>query len=65
MNSKQYREQAESLLTAHPRWDLNPDYIAQAAVWAQLATAAALTETRTAQNTTAPAPADLKSGAAA
>ena len=46
MDSTEYRARAEQLLTSrrHPL-DLDPAYVAQAAVWAALAQAAAVTET--------------------
>ncbi|MEV8307849.1 hypothetical protein AB0P36_10920 [Streptomyces flavidovirens] len=44
MDSKQYRERAEKLLNRQPCYELNDKYVAQAAVWAQLATAAAMEE---------------------
>ncbi|MFF0741988.1 hypothetical protein ACFYVL_16480 [Streptomyces sp. NPDC004111] len=45
MTSKEYRERAEQLLTGRHPHDLPDRYIRQAAVWAQLATAAAIEET--------------------
>ncbi|MFF5919570.1 hypothetical protein ACFY8C_14610 [Streptomyces flavochromogenes] len=44
MDSTEYRARAERLLTSQHPLDLNPVVIEQAAVWAQLATAAATTE---------------------
>ncbi|MFC8274918.1 hypothetical protein ACFUJR_20745 [Streptomyces sp. NPDC057271] len=44
MDSTEYRAEAEKLLTSdHPR-HLSPVIVDQAAVWAQLATAAAIVE---------------------
>ncbi|MFI9207461.1 hypothetical protein ACIGW7_04850 [Streptomyces sp. NPDC053253] len=45
MTSTEYRARAEKLLTSRHPSDLSPSIVEQAAVWAQLATAAALTET--------------------
>ncbi|MFF8281029.1 hypothetical protein ACF05T_34095 [Streptomyces lateritius] len=45
MTSNEYRERAERLLTRQHPLDLSPAVVEQAAVWAQLATAAAITET--------------------
>ncbi|MFF8610003.1 hypothetical protein ACF06X_29220 [Streptomyces sp. NPDC015346] len=44
MDSTQYRERAEQLLSRQHPLDLSPAVVEQAAVWAQLATAAAITE---------------------
>ncbi|MFD7321401.1 hypothetical protein ACFV9D_09960 [Streptomyces sp. NPDC059875] len=44
MDSNDYRARAEHLLTSQHPLDLNPDIVAQAAVWARLATAAAIVE---------------------
>ncbi|QGZ50390.1 hypothetical protein GPZ77_20290 [Streptomyces sp. QHH-9511] len=44
MTSAEYRARAEKLLTSQHPLDLNPTVVEQAAVWAQLATAAAITE---------------------
>jgi hypothetical protein len=44
MTSQQYRARAEQLLTSQHHLDLSPAVVAQAAVWAQLATAAAIEE---------------------
>ncbi|MFE5936041.1 hypothetical protein ACFQ69_11705 [Streptomyces sp. NPDC056470] len=45
MTSTEYRARAEQLLTSQHHLDLDPAVVEQAAVWAQLATAAAITET--------------------
>ncbi|MEU4268170.1 hypothetical protein [Streptomyces sp. NPDC026092] len=45
MDSHEYRARAEQLLTSKHHLDLDPAVVEQAAVWAQLATAAAITET--------------------
>ncbi|MER7954746.1 hypothetical protein [Streptomyces sp. NPDC096030] len=45
MTSTAYRARAEALLTSKHHLDLDPDVVAQAAVWAALAQAAAITET--------------------
>ncbi|GBQ04151.1 hypothetical protein SSP531S_56430 [Streptomyces spongiicola] len=46
MTSNDYREQAERLLTPLPGdFTISPERVQQAAVWAQLAQAAAITET--------------------
>ncbi|MFF3338004.1 hypothetical protein [Streptomyces flavidovirens] len=44
MTSEELRKRAVSLLTRQPEYELNDKYVAQAAVWAQLATAAAIEE---------------------
>lgn len=44
MTSAEYRERAEKLLTKYPSGYLEPGALEQAAVWAQLANAAAITE---------------------
>ncbi|MCT4355880.1 hypothetical protein M5362_22335 [Streptomyces sp. Je 1-79] len=44
MDSTQYRARAEQLLTSKHHLDLSPAIVEQAAVWAQLATAAAIVE---------------------
>lgn len=44
MTSAEYREQAEKLLTSRHPHDMSPVIVAQAAVWAQLATAVAIEE---------------------
>ncbi|MFD4141172.1 hypothetical protein [Streptomyces sp. NPDC058572] len=44
MTSNEYREQAEKLLTSRHKDDLPQRLVEQAAVWAQLATAAAISE---------------------
>lgn len=51
MNSTDYRRRAEELLNSKPPMELYPRVIEQAAVWAQLATAAAISETATAKET--------------
>jgi hypothetical protein len=45
VTSNEYRERAERLLAAQVYRDQWPGIVAEAAVWAQLALAAALTET--------------------
>ena len=44
MTSIEYRERAEALLTTDQPQFIRPDMVEQAAVWAQLATAAAIAE---------------------
>lgn len=44
MTSNECRARAEKLLTSRHPNDLSPAVVEQAAVWAQLATAAAITE---------------------
>ncbi|MDT0380597.1 hypothetical protein RM572_17730 [Streptomyces sp. DSM 42041] len=46
MTAADYRARAAGLLTARHRDDLPAKYIEQAAVWAQLAQAAAISETK-------------------
>ncbi|MFI5803014.1 hypothetical protein [Streptomyces sp. NPDC051561] len=53
MTSEEYRAKAEDLLTSRHRSDLPGVYVEQAAVWAQLAVAAAITETGKAVTTDA------------
>ena len=48
MTSADYRKRAEKLLTADQPQFISSGAVEQAAVWAQLATAAALTEAATA-----------------
>ena len=45
MTSNEYRARAEKLLNSQHPLDMDPAVVEQAAVWAQLATAAAITET--------------------
>ncbi|MEW2083491.1 hypothetical protein [Streptomyces sp. NPDC005283] len=44
MTSAEYRAEAEKLLTSQHHLDVPPRIVDQAAVWAQLATAAAIEE---------------------
>ncbi|MBT2368022.1 hypothetical protein J7E88_22580 [Streptomyces sp. ISL-10] len=46
MTSQEYRQRAEALLTSRYCDDLSPRLVEQAAVWAQLTTAAAIEEQR-------------------
>lgn len=49
MTSAEYRARAVELLTARNCHDLPHEFVEQAAVWAQLAASAAVTETQAAQ----------------